>query len=85
MRSLWRILASQWLGGESSEALTEDSTILDGLVHGDDKRLTHTFEVRREPQVSRYAMMLPDPKRPFDRDVATEEALRSGWARRYSR
>ena len=28
MRSLWRILALQWLGGEASEALTGDSTIL---------------------------------------------------------
>jgi hypothetical protein len=26
MRSLWRVLALQWLGGEGSEALTGDST-----------------------------------------------------------
>ena len=33
MRSLWRILALQWLGGDGSEALTRDSTILEGLPH----------------------------------------------------
>jgi hypothetical protein len=34
MRSLWRILAVQWLGGDGSEALTGDSTILEGLPYG---------------------------------------------------
>jgi hypothetical protein len=33
MRSLWRILALQWLGGDGSEALTEDSAILEGLPY----------------------------------------------------
>ncbi len=34
MRSLWRILALQWLGGEGSEALTADSAVLEGLPYG---------------------------------------------------
>ena len=34
MRSLWRILAVQWLRGDGSEALTEDSAILEGLPYG---------------------------------------------------
>ena len=34
MRSLWRILALQWLRGDGSEALTEDSAILEGLPYG---------------------------------------------------
>jgi len=34
MRSLWRILALQWLGGDGSEALIGDSTILEGLPYG---------------------------------------------------
>ncbi len=38
MRSLWRILALQWLGGGGSEALTEDSTILEGLPYGGNVR-----------------------------------------------
>ena len=33
MRSLWRILALQWLGGDGTEALTGDSTILEGLPY----------------------------------------------------
>ena len=38
MRSLWRILAVQWLGGDGSEALTEDSGILEGLPYPADVR-----------------------------------------------
>jgi hypothetical protein len=44
-----------------------------------------TFDVRREPQVSHYAMMLPDRERPFDPEVATKEVLRSESIHRYSR
>lgn len=38
MRSLWRILALQWLGGEGSEALAGDSATLEGLPHPADLR-----------------------------------------------
>jgi hypothetical protein len=38
MRSLWRILALQWLRGDGSEALTEDSAILEGLPYGGNVR-----------------------------------------------
>ena len=38
MRSLWRILALQWLGGDGSEALTRDSTILEGLPYSGNVR-----------------------------------------------
>jgi hypothetical protein len=38
MRSLWRILALQWLRGDGSEALTGDSTILEGLPYGGNVR-----------------------------------------------
>jgi hypothetical protein len=37
MRSLWRIPALQWLGGDGSEALTEDSAILEGLPCGGER------------------------------------------------
>ena len=83
MRSLWRILALQWLKGDGSEALTGDSAILEGLL--EDTRPMGAFDVRREPQVSRHAMMvtgaalLPDP------EIPAEEALRSGSPDRYSR
>ncbi|HJU18928.1 MAG TPA: hypothetical protein VJ770_20935 [Stellaceae bacterium] len=32
MRSLWRLMARQWLGGESSERLTGDSVLADLLA-----------------------------------------------------
>jgi hypothetical protein len=88
MRSLWRILAQQWLGGDGSEALTGDSGILEGLLHGD-PRPTRAFDVRREPQVSRQAMvslgMVARPERSLDPEISTEEALRSGLVGRYPR
>ncbi|MGA7866924.1 MAG: hypothetical protein WCA23_23530 [Stellaceae bacterium] len=83
MRSLWRVLALQWLGGEGSEALTGDSAILEGLL--EDARTTDAFDVRREPQVSRHAMMVTGPALPLDPENAAEEALRSGSPGRYSR
>ena len=38
MRSLWRILALEWLRGDGSEALTADSAILEGLPYGGNVR-----------------------------------------------
>ena len=32
MRSLWRMIALRWLGGQGSEALTDDSALLDLLI-----------------------------------------------------
>ena len=84
MRSLWRILALQWLGGDGSQALTGDSTILEGVLRGDEQA-KRAFDVRREPQVSRQAMMPPDPERPLDSEVRSEEALRAMLTGRYSR
>jgi hypothetical protein len=85
MRSLWRILALKWLGGDGSEALTGDSTILEGLLDGGDARPMQAFDVRREPQVSHQAMMVWGPERRLDPESATEEALRPGSAGSYSR
>ena len=83
MRSLWRILALQWLGGDGSEALTGDSAILEGLFGV--ARPMRAFDVRREPQVSCQAMMVGDPEPLSDSELPTEEALRSGSPDRYSR
>jgi hypothetical protein len=85
MRSLWRILAVQWLGGDGSEALTEDSAVLEGLLWGELAPPMRAFDVRREPQVSRQAMMVPDPERRSDTEIPAEGALRSGSPGRYSR
>ena len=49
MRSLWRILALQWLGGEGSEALTGDSALLDILMMREHERTIYAFDVRRSP------------------------------------
>jgi hypothetical protein len=83
MRSLWRILALQWLGGDGSEALTGESAILEGLL-GERRRMA-AFDVRREPQVSRQAMIVTGPEPPSDPEIAMEETVRSGSPGRYSR
>ena len=83
MRSLWRILALQWLGGDGSEALTGDSAILEGLLG--EGRPIGAFDVRREPQVSRRAIMVMGPEPRSDPEIPAEEALRSGSPARYSR
>jgi len=83
MRSLWRILALQWLGGDGSEALTGDSAILEGLLCGGLTRPMRAFDVRRETQVSRQAMMVSHPERRSE--GPPEEALPSGSPGRYSR
>lgn len=83
MRSMWRILALQWLGGDGSEALTGDSAILEGLL--EDARPMGAFDVRREPQVSRHAMIVTGPAPLSDPEIPAEEALRSGSPDRYPR
>ena len=83
MRSLWRILVLQWLGGDGSEALTGESAILEGLL-GEERPMA-AFEVRREPQVSRQAMIVTGPEPRSDPEIRMEETLRSGSPGRYSR
>jgi hypothetical protein len=83
MRSLWRILALRWLGGDGSEALTGDSAILEGLLG--EGRPIGAFDVRREPQVSRQAIMVMGPEPRSDPQIATEEALHSASPGCYSR
>jgi hypothetical protein len=57
MRSLWRMIASKWLGGKGSDALTGDSTLLDLLIEADRREATPVFQVRRESAVSHRAIM----------------------------
>jgi len=83
MRSLWRILALRWLGGEGSEALTGDSTVLESLMFGEHARAMHAFDVRRAPEVSHHAMMSPGAECRSDPETASEEVLRSGLPGRY--
>jgi hypothetical protein len=57
MRSLWRMIALRWLGGHGSEALTDDSALLDLLIMGENARAPIAIQVRRQSGVSHHAMM----------------------------
>jgi hypothetical protein len=81
MRSLWRTLALQWLGGEGSEALSADSAILDKMF-GEHARTMHAFDVQRAAAVSHRAMMSASADQRPDAEAAPDEALRSGFPRR---
>jgi hypothetical protein len=80
MRSLWRTLALQWLGGEGSEALTADSVILD-MVFGEDVRTMHAFDVQRAA-VSHHAILSASADQRPDAEAALDEALHSEFPRR---
>jgi hypothetical protein len=51
------MIASRWLGGQGSEALTADSTLLDLLMTGEGAQVSRAFEVRRQSGVSHQAMI----------------------------
>jgi hypothetical protein len=55
MRSLWRMIALRWLGGQGSEALTDDSAVLDLLIAGE-RAPPIGFQVSRRSSVSHRAM-----------------------------
>ena len=55
MRSLWRIIAVRWLGGQGSVALTDDSGLLDLLPIGE-RAQPIGFAVTRQSGVSHHAM-----------------------------
>jgi len=57
MRSLWRMIASRWLGGHGSEALTGDSAVLDLLKTGESTQASLGFQVRRQSGISHQAMI----------------------------
>jgi hypothetical protein len=56
MRSLWRMIAARWLGGQASDALTGDTALLD-LLTPQDSDAPPAFLVRRQTEVSHRAMM----------------------------
>jgi hypothetical protein len=73
MRSLWRRLASRWLGGGGSEALAGDATALDMLLSGE--RHPQVFDVHRVPGVSHHAMMSSAAENGSDLQIVSEEVL----------
>ncbi len=56
VRSLWRMIAARWLGGQGSEVLTGDTGLLDLLTQGN-RSETMAVTVRRQSGVSHRAMM----------------------------
>jgi hypothetical protein len=70
MRSLWRMIASRWLGGQGSDALTGDSTLLDLLTRSEGAQAKPGFLVRRQSGVSHRAMLSR-----YDPDGTDEAAL----------
>jgi hypothetical protein len=55
MRSLWRMIALRWLGGQGSGALTDDSALLDLLTSGE-RAPPIGFAVSRRSLVSHRAI-----------------------------
>jgi hypothetical protein len=56
MRSLWRMIALRWLGGQGSEALIRDSALIDLLMIEESAQASLAYEVRRQSGVSHLAM-----------------------------
>jgi hypothetical protein len=73
MRSLWRMLALQWLGGEGSEALARDSDVLDMLT-GEHKRAIDAFDIQRIAGISHQAMMSSSVDPCPNPEIASQEA-----------
>jgi hypothetical protein len=84
MRSLWRILALQWLGGNGSDGLAGDSTVLESLISGELAQPSPAFSVQREPGVSHRAMMSPISGSGLEPEITLEEVLRPGMPRHYA-
>ena len=60
MRSLWRRLALEWLGGVGSQALTGDAFLLDSLMGFDGEREAPIYRIARQ------SADLPHATRPAD-------------------
>jgi len=75
MRSLWRKLALQWLGGEGTEALTEDSAVLD-MIFANEARAVDSFAVHRAAGVSHQAMMSAGGEQRSEHETTSDEAAR---------
>ncbi len=78
MRSLWRTLALQWLGGDGSEGLTGDSTVLESLRLSEPAETAPAFDVRGEIGVSHQAMLSTGGARRPDPEYSLEGILRAG-------
>ncbi|MGH7031121.1 MAG: hypothetical protein ACREE9_08470 [Stellaceae bacterium] len=76
MRSLWRMIASRWLGGQGSDGLTGDSALLDLLTIAEPGRAAPAFQVRRQSEISHRAMMSGQDHDRASPDPVLEESSR---------
>lgn len=81
MRSLWRMIASRWLGGQGSPALTDDSGLLDLLLTAESARARPAFRVSRQSAVSHRVLMARQETDPADPAPAIVEKSDSGSRR----
>jgi hypothetical protein len=76
MRSLWRMIASRWLGGQGSDALTGDSALLDLLTITEHQHAPPAFRVSRQSEVSHHAIMSRQDQDKSRLDPAVDEKFR---------
>ena len=69
MRSLWRMIASRWLGGQGSSALTDDSGLIDLLLTGESASARPAFRVSRQSTVSHRVLMGRQEPEPADAEL----------------
>lgn len=85
MRSMWRVLALQWLDGEASEALAADSAVLETFLSaGDQAQSPPAFDVRRVPGISHRAMIAQVAEGRLAPEIATGEFWGTEWRFRAS-
>jgi hypothetical protein len=72
MRSLWRMMAARWLGGQGSDALTGDATLFD-LMMPPESPAAPAFLVRRQSEVSHRAMMVQQERAKEERQTPRGE------------
>jgi hypothetical protein len=73
MRSLWRCMAVQWLGGQGSEVLTGDSALLDLLPTA---QAVAVFRVTRDRQSRAGAVAAPSVPSAAEREDVEPAARR---------
>ena len=76
MRSLWRELAFQWLGGEGSAALSGDWALLDLLLAEERGGARRGLAVTRRSEVSGHAMMSRQDRDPLALDPVLDGKFR---------
>jgi hypothetical protein len=75
MRSLWRFMASQWLGGDGSEMLAGDSAPLDSPLIA---QAVPAFHIIRDQRACASALVTPSVPSAAEREDIDHAASRPG-------